>query len=368
MNFSKILGVILLLVTGTALFGQNATVMRMTGAKSAMVLLPDAEEETPLTEGQEVPVGALITVGDGTKLFLRTFTGAITTASAGSVLMIEEIKTNADGTETTRIDLRGGDIVSNLDPAKKGIHDYRVRTPKGVAAARGTTYSVSVAGTEVLVTVSGGVISFEIPGVLTPTLVSAGQGSVSGTTAQPLANVLNGASDQVKGLVSQAMQATAAAVATLINEPNSGVSATTLNQVIQAAASASTGSNDQGALVATVAAAATQANASVASQVVQAAVASTATSGNASAVATTIVASVARAASTAPNAQPIGNIVSSLTQTATTAATGAGGNVIINTNNVVEAVIQSTSNSTGNTGNDVIIEVPVDNIIVSPSS
>lgn len=363
MNFSKILGVLLLLFTATALLGQNATVMRMTGAKSAMVLLPDASEETPLREGQEVPAGALITVGDDTKLFLRTFQGAITTAAAGSVFMIEEVKANDDGTETTRIELRGGDIVANLDPTKKGIHDYRVRTPKGVAAARGTTYTVSVAGLEVVVTVSGGEVSFSIPQLPNPVVITPGNASTGGSSVSLAAALADPATAAV---VNQAMQATAAAVATLVGDPTSGVTSATLTQVINTAAAAGNTNGDGGSLVAVVAAAATQANASVATQVVQAAVAATASSANAAAVANTVVASVTRAAASSTG-QSVATVAATLSQVANTASNGA---LNVNTDTITNAVNNSNTTSESppaQTPTDVEVEVPVDNIVVSPT-
>ena len=367
MNFSKIVGVLLLLFTASALLGQNATVMRMTGAKSAMVLLPDAADETPLAEGQEVPAGALITVGEGTKLFLRTFQGAITTADAGSVFMIEEVKANDDGTETTRIELRGGDIVANLDPTKKGIHDYRVRTPKGVAAARGTTYSVSVAGLQVVVTVSGGEVSFSIPLLPNPVVITPGNASTGGSSVSLAAALANPDTAEV---VNKAMQATAAAVATLVSDPTSGVTANTLTQVINTAAAAGNSNGDGGSLVAVVAAAAAQANSNVATQVVQAAVAATASSSNAAAVANTVVASVTRAAASS-SGQSVASVAATLSQAANTAS---GGTVNVNTDTITNAVNNSnsapqapaTETPTTNTP-DVEVEVPVDNIVVSPT-
>ena len=40
--------------------------------------------------------------------------------------------------------LKQGKVLSTLDPARKAINRYGVRTPKGVAAARGTVYAVRV--------------------------------------------------------------------------------------------------------------------------------------------------------------------------------------------------------------------------------
>lgn len=374
---------------------QEARVFRMTGNKTAMVLLPDADEESPLTEGQVVPVGSVITVGEGTKLFLKTFEGAITTASAGSVFEIAAVEMTADGHEKTTLDLKNGDLVANLDPAKRGTHDYGVRTPKGVAAARGTDYSVSVAGLTVLVTVIDGQVSFSIPDIPAPVLLVPGTASSGGpsvTLAQALSDPATAQATTV------AMQATAAAVAALSADPSTGVTAAMLNQVMTtvALAGASAGNN---AFVAVVAAAATQANPAVATQVVQ-----TVAANNAGAAATT-VASVTKqvvAASTT------GATVQQVSQSLASAANSASGTNLVNAAAVESAVNQSIQNdakastpgatkpatgtgstntgstkpetttnsanpTTGTANNDIPndapqVEVPVDNIIVSPSS
>lgn len=353
---------------------QTARVMRLTGAKAASVLLPGAEAEVALAEGQEVPVGSLIVVGEGTKLFLKTFEGTITTAEPGTVFEILEVAVTEEAKERTRLALRNGDLVANLDPAKRGLHDYGVRTPKGVAAARGTNFSVTVAGVTVLVTVSAGEVTIQLPDMSAPISLSPGQSSTDGSGATSLAAALMNPATAAMARI--AMQATASAVATLAADPTSGVTAATVAQVITTAGEAATATGDN-SVVAASAAAAAQANPALANVVVTAAVTS------AQGAATSIVASVARSVA-ATSSQSVAATVQSLAQTANTAS---GGQVTINTDQVTEAVQQSIDQGTTTPEvadptappappadvptlpeETVEIEIPVDNVIVSPSA
>ncbi len=364
------------LFTAAVLHAQKATIIRMTGDQDVK-LITESGEEVPLARGAELNEGDFIQAGPNTKVFIRTFEGAITTLTEGSAMEIVTVQKQDDGRETTVVRLERGSVVANLDPSKTGIHDYGVETPKGVAAARGTNYSVSVNGFEVLVTVSGGVVSFTIPQVATPIVLNPG-GVTTGGAATTLAAALS--DPATASAVSQAMQATAAAVATLVNEPNSGVTNDTLAQVVTTAANASAQSGDGGSLVALVAATAAQTNPAVAEVVVQAAVAATSGSSSSTAVANNVVASVTRAAAQASGV-PVSTLASSLSQVANTAS---GGSVTINPTTIENAVNQSqggepgagegtgtgTGGETGETGTEteVDVEVPNDNIIVSPST
>lgn len=60
---------------------QTVTVFKMTGAQTATVQANASAPEVSLSVGQEVPVCSTVTGGSGTTLFLRTFQGAITSAT-----------------------------------------------------------------------------------------------------------------------------------------------------------------------------------------------------------------------------------------------------------------------------------------------
>jgi hypothetical protein len=248
---------------------QEATIARLSGSETVTVTLPN-DEDVQLGKGDVIPVGSWVEVPAAAKLFLRTFKGTTTVFSGGAVFEVTQVE-ETGGKEKTLLTLRSGDLVANLDPTKRGVNDYGVRTPKGVAAARGTNYSVSVNGVQVLITVSAGQVSMTIPGFPNPISVSPGQASTGQSgAAVSLASVLGGNSGNSE-LAKAALRATAAAVAVLASDPTSGVTTETLSQVITTVGDASKATGDP-ALLSQVAATAAAANPSAAAAVVTAAV------------------------------------------------------------------------------------------------
>jgi hypothetical protein len=242
-------------------------------------------------------------------------------------------------------------LVANLDPAKRGIHDYGVRTPKGVAAARGTNYTVSVDGVDVMVTVVGGEVSFNIPELPQPVSLTPGTASTGGA-AQTLAQAVS-SSPAAAAAISRAMQAAATVVATLAADPNNtdGVTSTTLSQVVTAAADA--GGNGDNSLVALTAAAAVQADPNAGSTVVAAAVAADPSTAND--VVASVVMELGQADSTA-------NLAA-----LTTVAQQTDSSVTIDQLGVQSAIVNELVGIDVNP-TDVEVEVPTDNIVISPSS
>ncbi len=82
--------------------------------------------------------------------------------------------------QTAILNLKSGNLVSTLDPANKRINNYGVRTPKGVAAARGTTYTVSVSQTGTHVATMSGRVTLTPVGGGTPIVIDIGTGVVVG--------------------------------------------------------------------------------------------------------------------------------------------------------------------------------------------
>jgi len=139
----------------------EAKVVKVTG--QAYVQLPGATTSQPLAVGSLVPEGALITTSDNGQVFLETHPGQVAAIEKQSSVLVEKLALVKQGDVVTSqealLDLKRGSIISTLDPTKKNINHYGVRTPKGVAAARGTVYGVTVnftGGTSVA-TLSGSV-------------------------------------------------------------------------------------------------------------------------------------------------------------------------------------------------------------------
>jgi hypothetical protein len=157
----------------------QATVARVTGA--ATVTLPDGST-TPLSAGMKVAQGSTITTGGDGDVYLESHAGYVTSIKKDSTVLVEEVSVTSAGgkvtKENTTMNLKSGNLVAMLDPKKKAVNNYQVRTPKGVAAARGTTFVVSMRGQQHTVAVINGVVSFSGPGFTGE--VGAGQVSVNG--------------------------------------------------------------------------------------------------------------------------------------------------------------------------------------------
>lgn len=139
----------------------EATVAKVSGA--ATVTLPDGSTAA-VTLGMKIPQGATITTGADGDVLLLAHTNTSATIKANSTVSVDELSVSSSGgkvtEEVTTLNLKNGNLVSALDPAKKSVNNYKVRTAKGVAAARGTTFSVTINGTVYSVTTTSGGVSF----------------------------------------------------------------------------------------------------------------------------------------------------------------------------------------------------------------
>lgn len=235
MKFRNLLACFLASLVGLASAGlaqtvsTQATVARVTGM--ATVTLPDGNTVV-LTAGMKVPQGATITTGIDGDVYLESHAGYVTAIKAGSVVAVEEISITTENgrvkEEKTLLDLKSGDLVAKLDPKKKAVNNYQVRTPQGVAAARGTTFTVQFRGGSFAIAVVDGAVSITQTGGA-PQFVGAGEaasvdaagaltagGADSAQVAQLLAlavaSVAVAAQDNIGGITMADVTAVAAAV------------------------------------------------------------------------------------------------------------------------------------------------------------
>lgn len=158
----------------------EATVARVTGTVTATL----ADGSTvDVTEGTKLPQGATITTGDKSEAYLVSHGDSTSVIAANSVVEIAELSTTSAGGKVTEqraiLDLKSGNLVAKLNPAKKSVNQYAVRTPKGVAAARGTTFTVQYKGGTYTVAVVNGVVS-----IIPPSTTQAVRYFAAGTGVQ----------------------------------------------------------------------------------------------------------------------------------------------------------------------------------------
>jgi hypothetical protein len=134
-------------------------------------------------------------------VYLESHAGYLTAIKHDSVVSVDEVSVTTEGgkvkEEKTLLDLKSGNLVAKLDPTKKAVNNYQVRTPKGVAAARGTTFTIQYKGQTITVAVVNGAVSLNAGGTYGNTLAQvAGNASNQAILA---GQVLRSASDSRGG-------------------------------------------------------------------------------------------------------------------------------------------------------------------------
>ncbi|CAM3110931.1 FecR family protein [Rariglobus hedericola] len=142
----------------------EAVVLKVTGSPVATV----GGQQSAIKVGDKLAQGTVITTSDTSEVELRAFSGSTTTIKPSTTAELSKLSLTTDGGAVTKqsavIDLKVGNVVSKLDPSKKAINDYSIRTPKGVAAARGTVYVVTVSPSGVVtLKVTAGAVIFNTP-------------------------------------------------------------------------------------------------------------------------------------------------------------------------------------------------------------
>jgi FecR protein len=216
------------LVSLSAAFGSLVSFAQQTQAEafvssitgSATVLAPGATEAVPVVIGQKLPEGSTVKTGEGTAVLIQSHQGIQTGVGAKSSVVVGAHTVSSDGVRTAVIDLKEGTTVSVLDPAKRSVNNYAVRTPKGVAAARGTIYTTTVtlsSGREAVVTVNTvtGSVSFAIAGGQTISVAAGNSASSGSTAATPVAQAFTNSSAQGKAEIVEAVKLSAFVTAVL---------------------------------------------------------------------------------------------------------------------------------------------------------
>ena len=124
----------------------EAVVLKLTGPVQAV--FPGKTEAVTLKVGDKLPQGTSLTTSATSEAEIQVFPGTTSTIKPNTKVELEKLSlTSSSGVVTKQsaiVNVKVGSVLSSLDPSKKAINDYGVRTPKGVAAARGTIYHVYV--------------------------------------------------------------------------------------------------------------------------------------------------------------------------------------------------------------------------------
>ena len=156
----KILTCLLLLLGVAVTRGATVSATCDSTTGTAEFAGPGSSSFSPLHKGQVLPIGNTVRTGDDGTAILVTTPGSAIEIGNDSVLKINDLafaKTNGAVTERkARLDLTSGAVSAMIDPSTPKITDFKIQTPQGVAAARGTFYAVSVVHGKTFVSVDHG--------------------------------------------------------------------------------------------------------------------------------------------------------------------------------------------------------------------
>jgi hypothetical protein len=102
----------------------------------------------PLKKGQSLGIGTTVRTGEDGSAVLTVTPGSSIQIGNDSILKVNELNFAKTGSEVTerkaRLQLTSGVVSALIDPSTPKITDFQIQTPQGIAAARGTFYTVSV--------------------------------------------------------------------------------------------------------------------------------------------------------------------------------------------------------------------------------
>ena len=109
---------------------------------------PGSSSFAPLARGQVLPIGSTIRTGDDGTAVVVTTPGSAIQVGKSSVLRISELAFDKSGGSVTQrtalLQLTSGVVSALIDPRTPKITDFKIQTPQGAAAARGTFFAVLV--------------------------------------------------------------------------------------------------------------------------------------------------------------------------------------------------------------------------------
>jgi hypothetical protein len=129
------------LLGGTGLAEDMARISSVSGQVSYAA--SEGADFKPLKAGAEIPTGSRIKTGkDGTAVVI-VVSGAAMQVGENSDLTIEEMR-STEAKRKALVSLKSGTVSALIDPKRSKQTDFKIQTPQGVAAARGTFYGVTV--------------------------------------------------------------------------------------------------------------------------------------------------------------------------------------------------------------------------------
>ena len=118
-----------------------------------------------LVVGTKLSSGTVIMTGPGASVVVAITPGSAIRVDEKTVISLNDMQfETVDGkvvTRKARIQISSGTLSALLDDKTPEVTDFRIETPQGTAAARGTFYGVSVVDGQTFVKVQEGKVGFQ---------------------------------------------------------------------------------------------------------------------------------------------------------------------------------------------------------------
>ena len=143
----------------------DATVKSVQGRVEAAA--PGSKEMAPIREGQKLAPGTTIVSSANGEAVILTSPGAAIHVQPSSRLVLQLNEFSSENGKITNrktvVDLQDGTLSALISKNDPKTTRFEVRTPQGVAAARGTFFGVTVQGDEAFVAVKEGKVGVQQP-------------------------------------------------------------------------------------------------------------------------------------------------------------------------------------------------------------
>jgi len=106
-------------------------------------VVPPGGAAKALAAGDVVAVGSTVTTGAGARAVIVMTPRSAIRVGENSTVLIEEVSAAATPPKVT-VDVKSGSLGALLKPGAGAEMDFKIKTPSGIAAARGTYYAVVV--------------------------------------------------------------------------------------------------------------------------------------------------------------------------------------------------------------------------------
>ena len=224
-----LVGMLLFAATASA---QTAKIAKIVGSGGATVVINGQSQ--PVTEGMDIPQNAVIATTNQ-EVYVEVATGVVASVKANSRVAL----TSLSGSNL-ELDLRQGSVVSQIDKSRMAGKTYGVRVGKGVAAARGTAYSVALSNNGFSIAATADTVQYTTDDGEKVT-IHAGQITITpvGQPPQPAVSIANAANDpQVAAIIREAVHTVTTVVQNNLGEMSADSATNVIAQVVAVAVAA----------------------------------------------------------------------------------------------------------------------------------